>query len=198
MTMKDKNRHIRDDILNAALPAIPFDGWTADMLARAATLAGYAPDMARAVFPRMELDAAVHFSDLADRWMLDALGNVDGTSLKIRERIALSVRTRLEHLAPHQEAERLAVALWVRPFRKVEGARLVWKTADRIWLWAGDTATDYNHYTKRALLSGVLAATTLFWLHDSSHDKGDTWGFLDRRIENALQLGKIAAHVKKA
>lgn len=196
--MKDDNRHIRDAILGAALPAIPFDGWTADMLERAAVLAGHAPDMARAVFPRMELDAAAHFSDLADRRMQDALADTDSAALRVRDRIALAVRTRLEFLAPHQEAERLALALWVRPFRKVEGAKLVWKTADRIWLWAGDTATDYNHYTKRALLSGVLTSTILFWLNDATQGKGDTWGFLDRRIENALQLGKIAARVKKA
>ena len=37
------------------------------------------------------------------------------------------------------------------------GARLAWESADALWRWAGDTATDENHYSKRALLAGILS-----------------------------------------
>jgi ubiquinone biosynthesis protein COQ9 len=36
---------------------------------------------------------------------------------------------------------------------------LLWESADALWRWAGDAATDENHYSKRAILSGVLAST---------------------------------------
>ncbi len=192
------NETIKDKIIESALPDVPFDGWTAEVLERAAIAAGYEAAMVTAVFPKGVKDAVIYFSHWADKQMLDALKKTDPASLKVRERIALAVRGKFERLEPYREAERLAIAYWMRPFRKFEGARLVWKTADVIWDWAGDTATDYNHYTKRALLSGVLTATALFWLNDHSAGQKDSWAFLDRRIENVLSVGKIVGRFKTA
>jgi len=72
----------------------------------------------------------------------------------------------------------------------------VWRSADRFWAKAGDTATDYNRYTKRALLSGVIASTTLFWLTDNSEEHAASWAFLDSRIENVLAMGKRLGKAK--
>ncbi len=193
-----KNQTIKDAILEAALPNVPFDGWALQTLENAAVEAGYDKSMARAVFPRGAQDALVHFSGWADRKMLDGLKKSSGMKLRVREKVTLAVRTRFEMLEPYREAERLAIAFWVRPFRKWEGARLVWKTADAVWDWVGDTATDYNRYTKRGLLAGVLTATSLFWLADESKSRAESWAFLDRRIDNVLSLGKIAGRLKTA
>ena len=193
-----RNESIKDKILETALPDIPFDGWTAAVLERAAISAGYKKEMAVSVFPKGVHDALVHFSGWADRQMLESLKKTNPVSLKVRERIALGVRLRFEKLEPHREAERLAIAYWMRPFRKLEGVKLVWKTADAIWNWAGDTATDYNHYTKRGLLSGVVTATAFFWLNDQSMGCKDSWAFLERRIENVLSVGKIVGRFKTA
>lgn len=192
------NKTIKDRILESALPDVPFDGWTDNVLERAAINAGFDAAMVQAVFPRGVRDALVHFSGWVDGLMFNWLKETDPASLKIRERVALAVRTRFEVLEPYREAERLAIAHWMRPFRKIGGAKLVWKTADAIWLWAGDTATDYNHYTKRALLSGVLTSTAFFWLNDQSPGRKDSWSFLARRIDNVLSVGKIVGRFKTA
>lgn len=186
---------IRDAILDALLPHVAFDGWTMEAARRAAGEAGYKPEMADAIFTA-PTDIVRHFADLADREMLAALKDSDPDSMKVRERIALASRKRLEWLNNHKEAERLAAAFWLRPWRKFEGAKIVWRTADHIWTWAGDTATDYNHYTKRALLSGVLSATTLYWLNGEGRNLSDAYAFLDRRIGNVLQLGKVVGGLK--
>jgi ubiquinone biosynthesis protein COQ9 len=193
-----RNNAIKDKIIETALPDIPFDGWTAAVLERAAVNAGFEKNMVKAVFPKGVEDAIIHFSRWADERMLDALKKTNPVSLKVRERIALGVRIRFEILEPHREAERLAIAYWMRPFRKIQGAKLVWKTADVIWQWAGDTATDYNRYTKRGLLSGVLTATAFFWLNDNSPGRKESWAFLERRIDNVLSVGKIVGRFKTA
>ena len=196
--MRKDNDAIKDAILESALPDIPFDGWTVSVLERAARAAGHEAAMVASVFPAGVKDAIVHLSHWADRHMLESLNTSKNQPTRIRDKITLAVRTRLEVLAPHKEAERLAIAYWLRPLRKWEGVKLVWKTADAIWDWAGDTATDYNRYTKRGLLSGVLTATTLFWLSDSSRGSQDSWAFLDRRIENVMSVGKIVGRLKTA
>ena len=196
--MTQRNIPIKTDILLAALPSVPFDGWTMATLEHAAVSCGYQKEMVISVFPSGVKDALKFFSTWADDEMLRNLAKSETPPTRVRDKITMGVRTRLEVLAPYKEAERLAVAFWVRPMRKWEGAKLVWKTADVIWSYAGDTATDYNHYTKRALLSGVITATTLFWLSDHSAGGKDTWAFLDRRIDNILSLGKIVGKLKRA
>lgn len=185
---------IRDDILTALIPAVAFDGWTLASMEQAAVAAGYKPEMAQAVFPGGVGDIVSHFADKADRMMLAAL---EGTQAdRVRDKVTLAVQKRLEWLNRHKEAERAAVAYWMRPLRKYSGAKIVWRTADHIWDYAGDTATDYNRYTKRALLSGVLTSTTLYWLQDESAHLNNTFSFLDRRIENVMQWGKVIGGIK--
>ena len=196
--MSTRNEKIKTAILEQALPDVPFDGWTNEVLERAAINAGFEAAMVRSVFPAGVKDAVSYLSYWADARMLERLKGEKNPPARIRDKIAFAVRTRLEILASHKEAERLAIAYWMRPLRKWEGVKLVWKTADCIWDWAGDTATDYNRYTKRGLLSGVLTTTTLFWLSDKSPDTQDSWAFLDRRIDNVLAVGKIVGRLKTA
>lgn len=196
--MNASNTIIKNRIIEAALPNIAFDGWTMATLTKAAIEAGYSQAMVISVFPAGEKDAIRHFSTMADEWMVHALKGTNPVSLRVRDRVTLAVRKRLEALESYKEAEKLAVAYWMRPFRKFEGVKLVWKTADVIWQWAGDTATDYNRYTKRGLLSGVLTSTLLYWMGDTSENHRDTWEFLDRRIENVMTIGKIAGKLKTA
>ena len=187
--MQESTEAIRDKILDAALPAVAFDGWTLPMLRAAAQQGGYAEDMANAVFPDGVTTALEHFAGMMDRAMLTRLGDLPTDDLRIRDRIRAGVLARLAALEPHREAERLAVAYWMRPNRVRRGGKVVWQTADAVWTWAGDIATDYNRITKRGLLSGVLVSTTLVWLRND--DPSVVAGFLDRRLENVLRLGKF-------
>jgi ubiquinone biosynthesis protein COQ9 len=187
---------VRDSILEEALPAVAFEGWSRETLREAARRAGHPPDMADAAFPGGPMAAIDHFSDLADRKMLKALENVSMEALKIRDRVRLAVLTRLDVLAPHREAVRLSAARWALSPR-TEGVRSLWHTADRIWKRAGDTSTDYNRYTKRSLLVGVLVSTTLAWMGDTDPQSARTKAFLDRRIENVMTLGRAIGRFKK-
>ncbi len=189
---------IRDKIILAALPQVAFDGWVWGTVEQAAQDAGYEASMARAVFPDRMKDVLDGFADLADREMLKALKDTNIEDLRIRDRIRTAMLTRFVWLGPHKEALRQSIQFWMVPTRKPRGVKIIWRTADRIWSWAGDDATDYNRYTKRGLLSGIIVSATLAWLNDTSEDMDNTKAFLDRRIENVMQLGKIINKVKKA
>lgn len=195
--MATSNEQIKEKIIKAALPSVAFDGWIMDVLMNAAVESGFKKEMVHSVFPDGVKDALRYFSYWADQEMLKVLAKEE-TPPRTRDKIALAVKVRMKVLTPYKEAERLAIAYWVRPMRKFEGAKLVWKTADVIWHWAGDTSTDYNRYTKRVLLSGVITSTALYWLSDSSLGAKDSWAFLDRRIDNVLNIGKIVGKLKTA
>lgn len=189
---------LKDKILAAALPNVTFDGWNRLLLDNAAQNIGIDADTLHALFPKGTASLIAHFSDWADRKMLERLPPKKISKLKIREKITLGVRTRLEVLIPHKDALRQALGYYAAPWRKPLAAKSLWRTADCLWHAAGDTATDYNHYTKRTLLSGVLASTTLCFLSDASKGHNDTWDFLDRRIEQVLKIGAFIGKFKKA
>jgi ubiquinone biosynthesis protein COQ9 len=113
--------------------------------------------------------------------------------LKVRERIRALVWHRLEVMGPAREAVRRGLAILAMPQNVSLGLRISWRTADLMWRLAGDTSTDFNHYTKRVTLGAVYSSTLVVWLDDQSHEWAETSAFLDRRIANVMQFEKWKA-----
>ncbi|TWB45065.1 COQ9 family protein [Nitrospirillum pindoramense] len=192
-TPVDERLALRDRLMLAILPHVAFDGWSAVALRQGAADAGMGAAQLAALFPGGVADGVAQFSDWADRAMLAQLAGRDLSVMKVRTRVALAVRLRLELLSPWAEAVRRTSSFVALPTHTALAARLLYRTVDAIWYAAGDQSTDFNYYTKRALLAGVQTATVLYWLGDRSPDYADTWAFLDRRIENVMAFGRTLA-----
>ena len=182
--------------LLAALPDVPFDGWTDALMTRTAERLKAGNQKLQDAFPYGVTDLVSFFSEWATEETLKKMKGAKLDKMRVRDRITLGVRTRLEILGPHKQAVAAALSFLALPPRSFTLPKLVWRAADKIWWAAGDTSTDYNHYTKRALLSGVLTSTTLYWLNDTSKNNEQTWSFLDRRIEDVLKIGKKISQIK--
>lgn len=182
-----------DELRAALAPQIAanaaFDGWNRRALDAAADSLGVDRDVAELAFS----DGAIAMIDAwfasIDAAMLERLGARLG-NMKIRDRITALVETRLDLLAPNREALRRAAAVLAMPQNAARAARLGWRAADMMWRAAGDTATDYNHYTKRGILAGVYAATIAVFLQDDSEGHAETRAFLARRIEGIMAFEK--------
>lgn len=186
---------MKADLLDAALAHVPFDGWSDRTLAAASVDAGIAPGLAKSLFPRGGVDLALAFHARGDAEMVAQLGASDLTSQRFRDRIARAVRLRLE--LADRELVRRGTTLFSLPYHAADGARAIWGTADAIWTALGDTSDDLNWYTKRASLSAVYGATVLYWLGDDSSGHGATWDFLDRRIDQVMQVEKLKANFRE-
>lgn len=116
--------------------------------------------------------------------------------MRFRDRIAFAVRARLEAVED-RELVRRGTTLFSLPNHAADGAKAIWQTCDHIWTALGDTSDDVNWYTKRATLSGVYGATVLYWLGDDSEGNVRTWEFLDRRIEDVMQIEKLKARARE-
>jgi ubiquinone biosynthesis protein COQ9 len=195
---KDVISERKDALLSALLPNVPFDGWTRAAMRAAAAKAGIDLAELPLLFPRGPRDAAAWFSNWADRQTVAELKRRRIGALKIRERIAEGVSTRLAILLPHREAVRRALSLLAAPTNLPLAAKLLYDAVDTIWHAAGDRSTDFNFYTKRGLLAGVYAATTLYWLDDRSEDTQATAAFLDRRLAEVLAIPKLRERIKRA
>ncbi|HEY0107792.1 MAG TPA: COQ9 family protein [Rhizomicrobium sp.] len=185
-------------VLAAALPHIVFDGFTDKVLAGAAKEAGVAKDALARLFPGGPPGLVEAFSDDADAAMAARLAALDLTAMKIRARIAAAVMARIDALRPHKEAARRAAAFLTLPPHAGLGTRLVWRTVDAMWRAAGDTSTDFNFYTKRAILGAVYTSTLMRWFTDTGPDESETTAFLARRIENVMAFETFKAQAKEA
>ena len=95
---------------------------------------------------------------------------------------------RLDAVAGREEALRRALAIMAMPQNAMTALRTGWHSADIMWRLAGDTATDWNHYSKRAILASLYGATLAVFVGDESEGKADTRAFLDRRIEGVMKF----------
>ncbi len=188
----------KDALLLATLADVPFDGWSIAALRAGARAAGMDEAAASALFPRGAVEMVEWFSAWADRAMLDRLAAADLAAMKVRERVAEGVRARLATLLPHREAARRALAVLAQPQNAALALKLIYRTVDAIWYAAGDTATDFNFYTKRALLAAVYSTTMLCWLEDHSPDGSVTEAFLARRLDEAMAVPKVVERLRAA
>ncbi|QZD88889.1 COQ9 family protein [Qipengyuania aurantiaca] len=186
-----------DELRLALAPAIAdaavFDGWSDEALTMAAEQMGADLDVARLAFKGGAIDMVFAWIEAVDMAMAAAFPEEVMAAMKIRERIRALVQFRLDAVAGQEEALRRALAIMAMPQNVVRSTKRGWQTADVMWRLAGDTATDYNHYTKRAILASIYGATLAVFADDTSEDKAETRAFLDRRIEGVMQFEKVKA-----
>ena len=186
---------LRPQLVAAMLPNVPFDGWTALARDAAADVVGVDRDIAAMALPDAAAMVEAYIAH-ADAAMVAAMA--DCARLKVRDRIRLALRSRLEAATPDREAVRRTLAVLAQPQNAGLAARSLWRTADAMWRAAGDNATDFNHYSKRAILGAVYSASLLYWLDDDSDDQAATWAFIDRRIDGIMAFEKTKASAKQA
>jgi ubiquinone biosynthesis protein COQ9 len=177
-------------ILEAAIPLAARAGWNSVLLKRAGAAAGLSAGETGLLLPNGPRDLAALMSRRHDRLGMRALETVDPASLKVRERIRQGVEARLDAAAADGEATRRWAAFLALPPNAPLGLRLAWESADGLWRWAGDTATDENHYSKRALLAGILIATLAVRL---SGGREAASAELAARIDNVMAFEKWKA-----
>jgi ubiquinone biosynthesis protein COQ9 len=186
-----------DELRDALAPLLPrhaaFDGWSHKALAMAAGELGVPPERAALAFPGDAIQMIGAWFESVDRAMAEAFPPERIAALKVRERIRDLLLFRFDHVRPHREALRRALAVLAMPQNAAAASRLAWRAADRIWRLAGDTATDFNHYTKRLTLMGVYGSTTFVFLDDEDAGLADTRAFLDRRIDDVMRFEKAKA-----
>lgn len=183
-----------DELRVALAPRIAvaavFDGWSKTAVAAAADAAGVDRDVAAYAYPGGAMDMIAAWIAHVDAAMARAQPAEALAALPVRERIRRLVMARLEAVAGMEEALRRALAVMAMPQNAPRALKLGWHSADVMWRLAGDTATDYNHYTKRAILAGVYAATLAVFADDKGEGKAETRAFLDRRIDGILRFEK--------
>lgn len=190
-----------DELRLALAPRIAaeaaFDGWSDGALEQAAALAGVPASVARLAFSGGAMDMIEAWISAIDARMEAAFAGGELDRLAVRDRIRTLVLFRLDAVAGETESLRRALAIMALPQNIARALRTGWRSADAMWRLAGDRATDYNHYTKRALLGAIYSATLAVYVNDESEGQRETRAFLDRRIEDVMRIGKATGRLSR-
>lgn len=191
MTLAEMAQALAPDVADAAV----FDGWNARAVAAAAEINQIDAGVAQLAYPEGATDMIGAWLATIDRQMMDAVPADLLATMGFSARIRALLVFRIEYLAQHREALRRALATMAMPTNAIAAARLAWRSADLMWRLAGDTATDLNHYSKRALLASIYGATLAVLIDDDSAGQVDTFAFLDRRLADIARFGKATARL---
>jgi ubiquinone biosynthesis protein COQ9 len=170
-----------------------FDGWTSRAVDSAASQTGTDPAQARLAFPKEQAAMVDAYIQGVDSAMEAYFTPKRIAAMKIRDRVRALIWYRLETMAPAREAVRTGLSILAMPQNLPLALRIGWRSADLMWRLSGDTSTDYNHYSKRLILSGVYGSTLLVWLDDQSEDWHEAGAFLDRRLADVMRFEKWKA-----
>ena len=188
---------LRERVLLQALELIPVTGFSDTTLSTAGERAAVSKREMQDAFPQGPASLAEAFSVWADDRMVAHMAASEVPE-RLRDRVAATVRARIEVLVPHKEAARRAAAFLSQPQNAALAARLLMATVDAIWRAAGDRSSDFSYYTKRAMLAGVYGTTLAYWFSDSSEGHAATWTFLGHRIDNVMQIEKWRGQAREA
>lgn len=186
---------VRQAVLAAALPHIPFDGWSEAVLNRAITESGVDAGRALLAFPDGVMDLLEAFWVSLDAALGREVARHGLQEHRLSGRIAGALKIYISLLRPHREAVRRALALQALPQNAPGALMRLYRTVDVIWRAVGDQSTDFNFYTKRATLAAVVASAVTHWLAEGDGDSGQMDGFIERRVGNVLEFEKLKARI---
>jgi len=192
---------VKDAFLLAALPHVPFEGWSQKALTEAARDLGRddgeRQTLAARLFPGGPAELVAHFLDYADRQMAADFAAAETETLGVGAKVELALRLRLERWQGEREAVSRAVALLSLPLYAPLVVKCTARTVDAVWRAVGDASVDFNYYTKRATLAAVYSATLLIWLNDTSEDGVETLAFLQRRLADVARIPALKGKIGK-
>ena len=188
---------LREALLKSTLRHVPFDGWSLRALRAGAEAIGLSQASIKVYFPGGGTEVLELHSRILDKRMEKTLIMSELNDMRIRDRIALAIRLRLETMEGEREAVRRAVTLLALPQNASLSWCLLYRTVDAMWRAVGDTAADWNFYSKRGLLAVVYGSSLLFWLQDETENKEETWKFISRRIDDVMLFPQIHAKIRR-
>ena len=188
--MVNMSKEVRVDILQAMLPIVVFDGWNQKSLRESIKSINLPEGSEELYFPEGALEVIRFWHDQMNEFVKSNLESLNKSEMKIREQVTAGVLSALESIGSNEEAMRRAIIRLSLPDAAVQGPTYLWSLADSIWRAIGDRSTDYNYYTKRTILAGVLGSTITVWISDSDQNKVKTKLFLDARISNVMSFEK--------
>jgi ubiquinone biosynthesis protein COQ9 len=195
MTIQAK---LRKQLFDEIIKNVPFDGWSKEALRNASAALSLEPDYAEHLFADGIIEVVQMLITELDKEMLTRYHAKDRSEFGITKKVKEALKIRFQIMAERKLLFHQTIMYLTLPWNTPKAIKFAWNTADLIWHdVVGDNSLDFNYYSKRSLLSGVYAASLLYFISDNSIKHEDTFDFIDRKINDVVSLGRNLSKLKQ-
>ncbi|XP_071634573.1 ubiquinone biosynthesis protein COQ9, mitochondrial-like isoform X2 [Temnothorax longispinosus] len=201
---EEYEKNIKTKILSASLKFVPDMGWSKQAISAGAESVGY-PGVIHGLFPNGSAALVLYFYSMCNRELNQILEKeamvieTDSSSPRKtpEQQVRDAVETRLRMVIPYKKSWPQAMAIMTLPPNVPTALANLLTLVDDICYYAGDRSVDINWYIRRMILATIYKSTELYMLQDRSEDHKETWLFLERRIQDTLQVQMMLSSSNK-
>jgi len=183
------DEEIRRAILDAALAHVHARGFSIPALTQGAKDCGFeSTAVLHGMFDNGGMAVLDHLCRSQTAAMVEEVSKLPLHDMTALERVQCAMKSRLEMNKPYLDIWASAMALGASPEHLATTHAHIAHTVDCMWEIAGVNSDEATTYTKKVALGAVYVSTELFMLSDQSLEHEHTWAFMDRRLNDLLNL----------
>ena len=184
----------RSKILNISKKYIVKHGWNEKSFLQVCYHSTFTKEEIISLFPDKHISLLEFYLDSLNSQMTELSKNLDLVNLKTHQKIRELILLRLRKNQNEKELIERTFFTLLLPNNALISTKSLYKTVDQIWFLAKDKSTDFNFYTKRAILAAVYSTTLFYWLKNDNMDKVEL--FLDKQLKKVSKIPQIKEKFK--
>tara|TARA_Y100000994_G_scaffold207401_1_gene179915 strand:- start:411 stop:1040 length:630 start_codon:yes stop_codon:yes gene_type:complete len=193
--MKINIKKNRNDILNLAKKNLIPNGWNKNLVNLIAKEKKFSKSQIISLFPEGYKSILEFYISSTDEDMINQCKKLDLIRMKTSDRVCQIIKKRFEINQKEKKIIKKTLLYLTLPQNSKLAANSLYKTVDNIWYIAGDNSTDFNFYTKRAILSVIYTSTIFYWIFRDK-DLDQTEKFLKNQLSKLSKVPKIKEKIK--
>ena len=193
--MSDNQKKQR--FLNHFISIVQKNSWNIESFNKAQKKLKYSPNLLKVLFPNKLNDLVFYFSDFINKKMITVYKKKRINKKSLRLQILTLLKIRFSILNEYKSVIKESMVFLCSPSKQLLSSKLIFKTADFMWISINDKSTDYNFYTKRAILGTIYSVVILFWLNDKSNKLDKTYNLLEKLIMNMNFISSLKECLKE-
>lgn len=197
MHILNYDAELSNRLMQQLLQNVAESGWTIESLLKALNKLGL-PDVDAQLIARGDpLNLIQLFDDWIHEQVIELVDPENYKQLKVHEKIQCLLSLKFKTMHPHRNAIQKGVYLFKNPSAVQKSLELLLKTVSKMWYEAGDQSTDFNYYTKRAILFLVYMRVFMIWIKPSTSLE-EIDGIIQRALLDAYQFSQLKKRAQGA
>ena len=184
-----KLNKIRNEILSEAKSYVVKCGWSEEMFNKVALNSKYESSVIFTLFPKGYISLIQLYLDEINKKMNDESKKLNLIRFRVHERIKELCILRFKIMVKEKKVISKTFFHLLLPSNYSFCIKNLYKTVDQIWFLAGDNSTDFNFYSKRAILASIYSAAILHFINNDNFE--ETIRLLNRLLKKVSKIPKI-------
>lgn len=184
---------LRKDVLQIAKSIVIKYGWNDNLLINISKNSKFNHSEIQVLFPRgYKSLLQLYLHEINEKMILKSR-NIDLIRLKLHERIRELIILRLKIMLIEKKLISKTFLFLLLPQNYKFSIINLYKTVDEIWYLAGDNSTNFNFYSKRAILGSIYTSVMIHFINNNNID--DTIEILNKQLKKVSKIPKIKNRV---